>query len=357
MRRTVRLVATAALAAGPVLGLASVAHGGSKVLFQFQDERITESSGLAQSLRDEHRMWTNNDSGDSARVYAVDNRTGKTTATLDLSGATARDWENLTTCRNSGGDARIWVGDTGDNINAWKTYHLFEIEEPSAPKDGSVDYKSYEVQYADGKARDSEALLCHPKTGRLYLVSKESAGSVYEGPSQMRSTGTNRFQRIAAAPSTVTDATFLPDGRHAVLRGYREAWVVDVENGWKVVATFFPPLQIQGETVAVASDGKALLFGSEGLNSSVYRVDLPADLTQLQDSGDDLSDTQPTPTPNMPMPVATTAEPSPSTVPLDSASDQASHSEGIPGVSGPWVALLSALGLAAIVLALASRRD
>ncbi|MGQ0467465.1 MAG: hypothetical protein ACT4QG_19380 [Sporichthyaceae bacterium] len=355
MRRTARLVAAWALAAGSVVGFASVAHGDSDVLFRFQDERITESSGLAQSLRDSHRVWTNNDSGDSARVYAVDSRTGRTTATLDLPGVAARDWEAMTTCRDSGGDERVWVGDVGDNLDAWKTYKFHEIDEPSEPKDGPADFTSYTVQYADGKARDAEAMLCHPKTGRLYLVSKESEGGVYEGPSTMRSGGTNRFQRIASAPSTVTDATFLPDGKHAVLRGYREAWVVDVEEDWKVVATFFPPLQIQGETIAVAADGKALLFGSEGLNASVYRVDLPADLTQLQNSGDDLSGTQATPTPNTPPPGGPTSSPSP--VPLDSAAGQAADSEGIPGISGPWVALLSALAVGAVVLALASRKD
>ncbi|MGQ0844819.1 MAG: WD40 repeat domain-containing protein [Sporichthyaceae bacterium] len=334
------------------LGLAGAAAGESKVAFRFEDQRITESSGLAQSLGDANLVWTHNDSGDAPRIYGVDNRSGRTVATLDLTDAPARDWEGMATCRD-GAEATIWVGDIGDNIDAWKTYRLLAVNEPAAPRDGAVDFTRYDVQYGDGKARDAEALLCHPTTGRLYLVSKEAEGGVFQGPSALRRGQVNRFAKIASAPSTVTDGVFLADGRHAVLRGYRQAWVVDVENGWKVVATFYPPLQIQGETVALAADGRALLFGSEGLNASVYRVDLPADLGNLQGTGEDLSDTQPTPDDGRPA-----AGPSRSATPLDSppvANEK--DSDGIPGVSGPWIAVLSAVGLGGLALTLASRRD
>ncbi len=361
MRRTAAL-ATWGVVAVLGVGMAGVAHGlDSTVQFRFQDQRITESSGLAQSLTDRNRIWTNNDSGDAARIYAVDNESGNTIATLDLKGATARDWEAMTTCRESDGDTVLWVGDIGDNIDGWKTYHFLAVDEPEEPKDGEVDWTSYDVRYEDGKAHNSEALLCHPKTGRMYLVTKDSEGGVYEGPSRMRKGETNVFEKIATAPSTVTDATFLADGKHAVLRGYREAWVVDVEDDWKVIATFYPPLQIQGETIAVAASGQALLFGSEGVNSSVYRVELPPDLKALQDTGDDLAGTQATPTPDRPV-----AEPSPTQTgdyagsfePLETPDAKpTSNSEGLPGISGPWVALFSALGLLAVVLALVSRRD
>ena len=42
--------------------------------FRIEDARITESSGLALSMRHPHTVWTVNDSGDSARVFAVDTR-------------------------------------------------------------------------------------------------------------------------------------------------------------------------------------------------------------------------------------------------------------------------------------------
>lgn len=369
MNRQTRLAAAWALVAVVGVGWAASARGedsrpaafeDSKVAFRFEDERITESSGLAQSLRNPGLTWTNNDSGDSARIYGVDNTTGRTQATLDLDDVTARDWEAMTTCREDDGDTVIWVGDIGDNIDGWKTYKLHEIDEPQDPRDGDADFESYSMQYVDGKARDSEALLCHPRTGRLYMVSKESAGGVYEGPERMRQGETNKFRRIADAPSTVTDAVFLPDGKHAVLRGYQQAWVVDTENDWKVIAAFFPPLQIQGETIAVAADGKALLFGSEGLNAQVYRVELPADLSSLQGSGDNLADTQPTPTAinaTADKPTGETPAAQPADTAEQPAAEPASHSEGIPGIDGPWIALLSVLALLAVVLALVSRRD
>lgn len=371
IRRPVRFAAAWALVAVLGLGLAAatargqdtapVAFEDSSVAFRFSDQRITESSGLAQSLRDPHRIWTHNDSGDSPRIYAVDNRDGDTIAAMTLEGTTARDWEAMTTCQEDDDEVPvIWVGDIGDNLDAWKTYRLMKVDEPLDPRDGEIDAATYPVRYGDGKARDAEALLCHPRTGRLYLVSKESEGAVYEGPSRMRRGETNEFDKIADAPSTVTDGVFLPDGKHAVLRGYQQAWVLDTENDWTVIASFFPPLQIQGETVAVAADGKALLFGSEGVNSQVHRVELPQDLSALQGTGENPADTQATPT------AQDTSADRPGETPRAEAttiaaegqsSESASDSEGIPGIDGPWVALLSVLALLAVVLALVSRRD
>ena len=61
------------------------------VAFTFQDPRITESSGLAASSRS-GIVFTHNDSGDSARFFAVDDA-GRTRTTYALPDVQARDWE------------------------------------------------------------------------------------------------------------------------------------------------------------------------------------------------------------------------------------------------------------------------
>lgn len=359
--RRLALLAVPALLGLALLPTAAGAADGQKVAFQLQDERITESSGLAASVRHPGIVYTHNDSDAGPIVYAVDGE-GETVAALTLRGAPARDWEAISRCKNDG-DAVLWVGDIGDNIDAWKTYRLLRVPEPAELKDANVPWTQYDIRYADGKARDAEALLCHPKTGRLYIVSKEDAkdAGVYRGPATMKTGAVNVFTKIADAPGTVTDGAFFDNGNFAVLRGYFDARMVAPPAGWKSVAKFTPPIQIQGESAAETADGKALLFGSEGVGSSVWRVPIPEDLRTLPTipgAGEDAG-------------VKSAAENAKDAKDKAKAGkDKAQkatkdvkeaaknvNNDGIPGIDGQVVALISVLGLGALVLVLATRKD
>ncbi len=359
--RRLALLAVPALAAFAALPAAAADQ---KVVFQFQDNRITESSGLAASAKHPDIVYTHNDSDAGPVLYAVDTD-GDTVASLTLQGAPARDWEAITRCSDDGTDV-LWVGDIGDNINAWKTYRLLRVPEPAALKTGKVPWAQYDMRYADGKARDAEALLCHPKTGRLYIVSKEDAGTagVYRGPAAMKRGSVNVFTRIADAPASVTDGAFVSGGNFAVLRGYFEAQMVAPPAGWKSVARFTPPIQIQGESVAETADGKALLFGSEGVGSSVWRVPIPEDLQKLPTvpgAGEDAG----VPSAQEKAKVAKDAkdkgkagkDEGGKVVKEVQESAKNVSNDGIPGLDGPLIALLSVLGLGLLVLVMATRRD
>ena len=78
-------------------------------LFTMQDSRITESSGLAKSVKHPGIWWTTNDSNDVARIFGV-NEDGEVVAVLTYS-APVRDVEALAI----GKDGRIYIGDIGDN--------------------------------------------------------------------------------------------------------------------------------------------------------------------------------------------------------------------------------------------------
>jgi hypothetical protein len=119
---------------------------------------------------------------------------------------------------------------------------------------------------------------------------------------------------------------------------------------------FTPPIQIQGESVAESADGEALLFGSEGIGSSVWRVPIPADVKKLPNSSLGTQDAKD----------AANAAKGGGKKAADQAGDKARdaagdmkrvNDEGIPGVDGQMVALFSALGLGVLVLVLATRRD
>lgn len=61
---------------------------------------VREESGLCASRRHTNILYTHNDSGDSARFYALDATTAHIKATLNVVGATSHDWEDIA-CGNS----------------------------------------------------------------------------------------------------------------------------------------------------------------------------------------------------------------------------------------------------------------
>lgn len=275
-------VACAALAlacAGPAVS--AVADSGPSVAFSLTDPRIKESSGLAASRLHPGVYWTHNDSGDGPYVYAVDSATGKTVAKVTMRGIHARDVEAI----SLGPDGDLYVGDIGDNLDgAWSEVWIYRFPEPGQLRDQTVDVTRYTVRYQDGP-RNAEALMVHPRTGRVYIASKnEDGGHLYAGPTRLSSRGVNVFRRIADVP-WVTDGAFSPDGSRLVLRGY--FWATDyrwVNGRPRKIGSIDVPLQPQGESVTYTTDGRALMFGSEGTDSEVWReplggADLPDGVT------------------------------------------------------------------------------
>jgi len=264
------LAALAVLTAAQVAGAAPADGPERKKLFAFADGRITESSGLAASAIHNGVVYTHNDSGGGPAIYAV-GPDGRTRAVLTLRGAGARDWEALAPGSDGNGRPVLWVGDIGDNGNGWwKEIRVYRVREPRTLRDADVPWTRYRLRYDDG-GRDAEALLADPRTGRLYVVSKEASGAgVYAAPRELRADAVNVLQRVADAPSRVTDGAFLPDGERVVLRGYFSATVHD--RRWREVGTLPVPLQQQGESLAATRDGLAVLVGSEGEGADVWQV-------------------------------------------------------------------------------------
>ncbi|WP_435974695.1 WD40 repeat domain-containing protein [Streptomyces sp. Qhu_M48] len=239
--------------------------------FTIEDSRVKESSGIAASRAHPGIYWTHNDQ-DAPLIYGIDSRTGKTVATLTMQGVgTPRDMEAIAV----GPDGDIYVGDIGDNLDgSWDHVWIYRFPEPKALKDQKVAARQYVVKYADG-ARNAEAMMVHPKTGRVYIASKnEDGGGLYAGPERLSSSGTNVFRRVGEVP-WVTDGAFSPDGDRLLLRGYlmaREYTWKDgrpTDEGRSVGA----PFQGQAESATYTKDGSAFMFGSEGLNSKVIRVE------------------------------------------------------------------------------------
>ncbi|KOU34543.1 hypothetical protein [Streptomyces sp. WM6378] len=271
MRSLLRVCGVAGLVLACAAGPAVADDGG----FTIKDPRVKESSGLAASRAHPGIYWTHNDSGDGPYVYAVDAKTGQTVARITMEGVgRPRDVEAI----SIGPDGDLYVGDIGDNLDgSWSHVWIYRFHEPAQLKDQTVKATQYVVQYADGP-RNAEALMVHPKTGRVYIASKrESGGGLYEGPAQLSVSGTNVFRRVGEVP-WVTDGAFSPDGTKLALRGYfalaEYAWKGGAGplGDWHAVPG--TPVQAQSESVTYTPDGSALMVGSEGADSDVVRVPL-----------------------------------------------------------------------------------
>ncbi|MCB2210767.1 hypothetical protein KQI52_01495 [bacterium] len=147
------------------------------VLGVVQDDRITEASGMIASRRNPGWLWVHNDSGDIARLYAI-SAYGDSLAELQLDGIDARDWEDIAIGPGPGGtDDYLYVGDIGDNDNAYKNVVIYRFREPEAEEfEPGIpllieDVERFDFMYPESP-RDAETLLVDPFTSDMYIMTK-----------------------------------------------------------------------------------------------------------------------------------------------------------------------------------------
>jgi hypothetical protein len=244
------------------------------------DPQITESSGIVASATFENVLYTHNDSGDTARFFAIDGSCHTRTTYL-LNGVQARDWEDI----SRGPRHTLWLGDIGDN-NATRDRGILvhSVPEP-APGEGVVRLTatSYRLRYADAP-HDAEALMVHPRTGQVLIVTKGLAGgAVYAVSTPLQATSPNILRQVGrVSVPEVTGGDISPDGAHVVLRNYTAAyeWTVkgdDVLAALKGEPTRIPlPRSPQGEGITYARDGSSLIVSSEGAGATVQDVERTA---------------------------------------------------------------------------------
>jgi hypothetical protein len=268
---------------------AAPSYGPGRLLADLKDEAITESSGLAASRRSDTLFWTHNDSGDKPVLYATD-REGRALARFTVTGATARDWEDIASGPGPGGPA-LYIGDIGDNSRNRHDVVVYRVPEPvvDAGRTGVVGQTApaerFPYRYPDG-THDAETLMVHPRTGQIFVVSKmEAPPVVYRFPMPLRPGQQVTLERVAALSGVtplITGGDIAPDGQRAVVRDYFFAYEYRLPAG-RLFGEIFRgaparitlPQEIQGEAIAYRRDGRALLTTSEGRPTPLHEL-LPA---------------------------------------------------------------------------------
>ncbi|MGQ0743636.1 MAG: hypothetical protein ACT4OS_04740 [Acidimicrobiales bacterium] len=260
-----------AVSGQPPLGFAA-----AQLRARVDEPEIEESSGLVASRTAPGLYWTHEDSGADPLIYCVLGST-RGCGTWRVSGATADDWEDIAAGPGpEPGRSYLYIADIGDNEGRRPEVTVWRVPEPRpALDDGSTPRQprateaaeAITLRYPDGP-RDAEALMVHPQTGDLYLVTKGL------GPAEVyRASGPGVMARVAQVRAgrgePVTGGDISPDGGRVALAtlfgGYEfSATESAFESVWTAAPT---PVDLgerkQGESVAYRLDGNALLATSE----------------------------------------------------------------------------------------------
>jgi hypothetical protein len=258
-----------------------------------QDPALIEVSGLAVSAQNPGTLWAHNDSGDSARLFAISD-SGAPRVTYALAGATAVDWEDLELGRGPvAGTPYLYAGDIGDNAATRTEIVVYRVPEPVVSGSGTQTLTGVDkltLRYPDGP-KDAEALLVDPRSGEIVIIQKALGGGpvgVYRAPANLAAGSTTVLTRIGTLnlpnglANAVTAADITPDGDSIVVRTYGSVRLYSRRNETIMVGLTLPacvgplPAEKQGEAVAFRPDGRAYITVSEGGAAVLHRYDAPA---------------------------------------------------------------------------------
>ena len=94
---------------------------------------LPEVSGITPSHSAPGVWWVHNDSGDQARLYAI-NSAGQLLATFEVPGAQNVDWEDIGSGPGRDGSPALYIADIGDNNLSRDELVVYRVKEPDLSK-------------------------------------------------------------------------------------------------------------------------------------------------------------------------------------------------------------------------------
>lgn len=251
------------------------------------DPALAEISGVAASRQHPGVLWVHNDSGDTARIFAIRDD-GTTLGEYAIEGANAIDWEDIALGPGPvAGVDYLYIGDIGDNDRVRANIQVYRIPEPvvdanQAPVQASVSgAELFTLSYPGAPATvyDCETLMVDPLSGDILLVTKQASGvndvqvMLLPAPAAPGAYTLTRVNGMTFAPGLgyrVTGGDISPDGKEIVLHQYNgviywrvtnEAHLYDVFS--QPACSVYAPFDVQGEAIAWKPDGSGFYTLSE----------------------------------------------------------------------------------------------
>ncbi len=262
-----------------------------KIVGTIDSKEINESSGIVASRCQKNVLWTHNDSGDDAFIFAI-NEKGKQLGTWKITDAKNYDWEDIATIKDEKGNCFLYLGDIGNNKLNRSEMTIYRVKEPKTSdsiKDSSKknpnkteSAEAIKFKYTEGN-QDAETLLVNPKTNEIYVLTK-----VLVGASEVFKIGKNgkadkiaEFSVPALPNGFLTGGEISPDGTKIVICDYFNAYEIvlpkkakNFDEIWKeTVVTISLGERKQGEAICYSADGKSIYATSEKKNSPLIMVE------------------------------------------------------------------------------------
>jgi hypothetical protein len=263
---------------------------------RIESDDVRESSGLSAS-ECQDVLWTQNDSGNDPLIFGMDTE-GRSLGTWQVQGARNVDWESISSSRDESGRCFLTIADIGDNDGTRTELDVYRVPEPTATGDTADTDAGSPLQtepaqamtfrYPSGAA-NAETLLVHPRTGDLYVVTKEESGpaGVFRMPPAFDSGAPVTGEKVAdiAVPADpegrFTGGSMSPDGRRLMLCNLEGGYELVLPDGatdpdaiWRQQPTAVDlGDRPQGEGVSYARDGLALFASSEKKNAPLFRIE------------------------------------------------------------------------------------
>ena len=250
---------------------------------------LVEASGVAASKQNVDVLWLHNDSGDTARIFAV-GTDGAALGELALPGVVAHDFEDIETaaCPDGSGPC-VWVADLGNNALNRVDLAIYAIAEPAVSKAMPLGQASaskvwtFPVTYPQGVAVDSEALLVAPDGQALWVFEKVDAASArifgsvgpFQGgtPIALSEVATLASPGIPISKGRmITGADLHPTGERVLVRVYTGVYeyrlaqpldIAAIAQAQRVDVALGPFSEPQGEAVAYDAAGTGVWTISE----------------------------------------------------------------------------------------------
>lgn len=143
-----------------------------------ESTKSNEASGLAASRKNQGVLWTHDDSGDSARVFAM-TYNGDHLGIYNLAGAGFVDWEDMGIGVVDGA-WHLFLADIGGNVPR-RDVQVYVVPEPNvsetqAPVTKTVSgTRRLNLHYPD-RAHNAESIFVDPRDGALYVITKSTDG-------------------------------------------------------------------------------------------------------------------------------------------------------------------------------------
>lgn len=271
---------------------------------------INEMSGMVKSRKAGNRYWVHNDSGDTARIFAItaEGRSilptyAKFTRYGDEREPGKEQWEGFPVlyAENVDWEAMaideryLYIGDIGNNFNMRRNLAIYAISEidPTASTRSAVIQK-WPVHYPEQQEfppgnwhYDAEALFT--ADGELYLVTKHRESGkpgTFEPGANLYRLGTrhtdqsNALLLVDSSPmiTAATGADLSPDGSTLAIIAYEELWLFErPETGEQWLSAPYRRIRLdrsvteQAEAIAWQDDD-TLLVTNEGRD--LFRLSL-----------------------------------------------------------------------------------